>query len=173
MSSPDPQKIIIGRIGDAFGVKGWSHIYSFTQPAKNLFTYANWQIRAYKKKGAQWRPIEIEFHKPHGADFVAKFKDCNDRDQALLLKNHTIAVDRTDLPALEENEYYWDDLIGLEVISTTGESFGKIDHLFEAGPNDIIATKGEKTHYIPYSKDIVKSVDLDKKTMIVDWEGIE
>lgn len=193
MSSQDSsKKITIGRIGEPFGVKGWSHLFSFTDPANNIFNYTNWQIRAYKKKEAQWKPVEIEFHKPHGGDFVIKFKGYDDRDQALLLKNHTIAVDRADLPALGKDEYYWDDLIGLQVISTTGKSFGEIDYLFEAGPNEIIATKILKeahaptraqtgtqskshtvTHYIPYTKDVVKSVDLTKKIMVVEWEAIE
>lgn len=188
MSSQDSKKITIGRIGEPFGVKGWSHLYSFTEPADNIFNYSHWQIRAYKKKDAQWTPIEIESHKPHGGNFVIKFKGCDDRDQALLLKNHTIAVDRADLPTLGKDEYYWDDLIGLQVISTKGESFGEIDYLFEAGPNDIIATKMLKetraqasvpkkphssTHYIPYTKDVVKSIDLEKKIMIVEWDAIE
>lgn len=176
-SSDSQQKIIIGRIGDAYGVQGWSHIFSFTDPANNLFEYKNWQIRAHQKKGAQWRLVEVEFHKPHGAAFVAKIKGCDDRDQALLLKNHTIAIDRESMPALKENEYYWSDLIGLQVVNTQGDPFGEITHLFEAGPNDIIATKTSAkkpgTHYIPYTKDIVKSVDLEKKIMIVDWDAIE
>lgn len=185
MSSQESKKITIGRIGDAFGVKGWSHLFSFTEPADNIFKYIHWQIRAYKKKDAQWRPIEVEFYKPHGGDYVVKFKDCDDRDQALLLKNHTIAVDRVDLPELEKGEYYWSDLIGLQVVNTKGESFGEIDYLFEAGSNDIIATKIIKktnvqskkphtiTHYIPYTKDVVKSVDLTKKIMIVEWDALE
>lgn len=184
--------ITIGRIGDAYGIVGWSHVFSFTDPADNIFNYTHWQIRTYQKKEAQWRPIEVEHHKPHGNAYVVKFKGCDDRDQALLLKNHTIAVERADLPALKKDEYYWSDLIGLQVISTTGESFGEISHLFEAGPNQIIATKILKeahaparaktgtqfkphttTHYIPYTKDIVKSIDLVKKIMLVEWEAIE
>lgn len=188
MPSQDSKKIVIGRIGDPFGVKGWSHLFSFTEPADNIFNYTNWQIRAYKKKDAQWILAEIECHKPHGGNYVIKFKGYDDRDQALLLKNHTIAVDRADLPTLAKGEYYWNDLIGLQVISTKGESFGEIDYLFEAGSNDIIATKIPKetheqtgkqskphaiTHYIPYTKDVVKSVDLAKKIMVVEWDAIE
>ena len=91
----------------------------------------------------------------------------------MLLKNHTIAVERTDLPALEKNEYYWDDLIGLSVINTQGKSFGVVDHFFETSANDVIITKGTKTRYIPYIKQVIKSVDLEKKLIIVEWEGIE
>jgi len=169
----DSKKITLGRIGDAFGVKGWLHVHSFTEPADNIFHYAHWQIRAYQKNNATWRPIEIESHKPHGSAFIVKFKGYEDRDQALLLKNHTIATDRTALPELKDNEYYWSDLVGLEVINTNGESFGVVDYLFETGANDIIATKGKKTHYIPYIKQVIKSIDLEKKIILVEWEALK
>lgn len=182
-------KITLGRIGEPFGVKGWVHVHSFTDPAENIFHYPHWQIRAYQKRDAVWRLIEIESHKPHGSNaFIVKFKNCDDRDQALLLKNHTIGTDREELPALKENEYYWSDLIGLDVVNTQGESFGVVDYLFETGANDIIATKPKseapaeagarfasrnKTHYIPYIKSVIKSVDLDKKIITVEWEALE
>lgn len=167
-------KIIIGRIGDAYGIKGWSHVFSFTQPPENIFLYTHWQIRAYQKKETSWRSVEVELHKTHGNAFVAKLKGCDDREQALLLKNHTIAINREQLSSLKDGEYYWSDLIGLQVINTKSESLGTIDHLFEAGSHDIIAvTHGKKTHYIPYSKDVVKSVDLSAQIMMVEWEKIE
>lgn len=166
-------KITLGRIGDAFGVKGWVHVFSFADPAENIFNHTQWQIRAYQKRDTIWHEVEVESHKPHGNAFIAKLKGCDDRDQALLLKNHTIAIERESLPALKRTQYYWDDLIGLEVINTHGESFGIVHHLFEAGINIIMATQGKQTHYIPYTKDVVKSVDLEKKMIQVKWESLE
>lgn len=165
-------KIIVGRIGEPYGIKGWSHLFSFTDPADHIFHYPHWQIRAYQKQNAQWKSIEVACYKTHGNAFVVKFKDCDNRDQALLLKNHTISVERIELPTLKKNEYYWDDLMGLQVVNTHGFVFGVIDHLFEAGSHDVIAIVGEKTHYIPYLKSIIKEINLDKKIMIVDWNPL-
>lgn len=163
------KKIVLGRIGDAYGIKGWSHVFSFTHPPDNLFHYKNWYIRAYQKANAEWRLVEVESHKTHGDAFVAKIKGYEDRDQALLLKNHTIAVDRTDLPTLKQGEYYWDDLIGFQIINTQGKSFGVVDHFMETGANPVIATR-DKTYYLPYTKEVVKLVDLEARVIVVEWD---
>ena len=173
------KKIIIGAIGDAFGIKGWSHLISFTDPRDNLFHYKNWQIQVDRKDENQFKPVKFEAYKPHADGFVIKMENSNDRDQALLLKGKVIAVDRSELPETKKDEYYWSDLIGLQVINTKNESLGFIDHLFETGSNDVIVTVIEspigkhiakKNIYIPYLKNVIKAVDLDKKTLLVEWD---
>ncbi|OGT43582.1 MAG: 16S rRNA processing protein RimM [Gammaproteobacteria bacterium RIFCSPHIGHO2_12_FULL_40_19] len=162
-----PKKIIIGRIGDAYGVKGWSHLISFTDPHENIFNYKNWQIQT---SGDLFAPVKLESYKAHGNGYVIKIKDSNDRDQALLLKGKSLAIERSELPVLKKDAYYWSDLVGLAVINTKGESLGTIDHLFETGSNDVIATN---THVlIPYLRSVVKEVDLEKKTILVEWDAI-
>lgn len=164
------KKIIIGHLGDTFGVKGWLHLLSYTDPTDNIFQYKHWQIQ---KKDGPLKSFDLECHKPHGDTFVIKPKNCDDRDQALLYRNHNIVVDRTELPTLTQNTFYWSDLIGLTVMNTHGESLGIIDYLFETGANDVIVTKGTKVHYIPYLKNIVLSVDLEKQIMTVEWDEIQ
>lgn len=161
------KKIIIGRIGDAYGIKGWSHLLSFTDPHDNIFNYKNWQIQT---SNDHFTPIELETYKTHGNGFVIKFKHSNDRDQALLLKGKSIAIERAELPVLKKDEYYWSDLIGLAVTNTKGESLGVVDHLFETGSNDVIATNTNVL--IPYLHSVIKAVDLEKKTILVEWEVI-
>ena len=186
------KKIILGRIGDTYGIKGWSHFLSFTDPVENIFTYKNWQIEQSKE---QFEPIKLESYKAHGNSFVIKLVNCNNPEQALLHRGKSIAIKRCDLPTLNNNEYYWSDLIGLTVINTQGESLGIIDHLFETGSNDVIVINSTKTraeaciknstetraeacvlllkqHYIPYLPSVVKEINLAKKTMLVEWELI-
>ena len=161
-------KIIVGAIGDAFGVKGWSHLISFTDPQDNIFNYQQWQLQVDRQDKNHFAPTQLESYKPHGNGFVIKIVDVNDRDQALLLKGKSIAVERTELPTLKKDEYYWSDLVGLNVMNTKGDSLGAIDHLFETGSNDVIVTT---THlYIPYLKSVIKEIDLGKKIMVVEWE---
>jgi 16S rRNA processing protein RimM len=169
--------IIIGRVGNTFGIKGWSHLISYTDPQENIFTYKNWRI---EQSPNHYIPITLESYKEHGNHFVIKFADVKDCDQALLLKGKSIAVERAELPVLSQNNYYWSDLIGLSVVNTKGESLGIIDHLFETGSNDVIVTKittkidekhtGEKNIFIPYLGSVVKTVDLEKQMMVVEWE---
>ncbi len=163
------QKIIIGRLGAAYGIKGWLHLTSFTDPTNNIFNYKNW----FLKKRSHWESVQLEAHKTHGKSFVVKLANCDDRDIATQLKGAEIAVDRTELPETAENEYYWSDLIGLTIITTAGISLGTIDYLFETGANDVIVTKGKQPHFIPYlPDDVIKKIDLQKREMIVDWEPL-
>ena len=173
------KKIIIGRLGDAYGVKGWSHLISFTDPHDNIFNYKNWQIQIDRKDEDHFKPIKLDSYKPHGNGFVIKLPHCEDRDQALLLKGKSIAVERSELPVLSNDEYYWSDLVGLNVVNTKGESLGVIDHLFETGSNDVIVTQisttvgtyvAKQTIYIPYLKSVVKEISLEKQTMTVEWD---
>lgn len=160
------KQLVIGRLGDALGVTGWLHLYSHSDPAKNIFDYKKWFILKNNK------PVYIhrESHKPHGNHFTVKLKDCNDRDQALLLKNQDIYIDRAELPALSNDEFYWDDLVGLSVINTDEKLIGIVDHLFENGANTVIAVKGEKMQYVPYLPDVILEIDMAKKIIVVDWE---
>jgi len=162
------QKIVIARLGAAYGVKGWLHLISFTDPVENVFAYPNWFLR----KKNQWEAIQIESYKAHGNSFVVKLANCDDRDIAALLKGVEIGIDRSELPETSNDEYYWSDLIGLSVITTAGETLGIVDYLFETGSNDIIVTKGKKQQFIPYIDDVIKSIDLEKQEIVVEWEPI-
>lgn len=161
------KKLVIGRLGDALGIKGWLHLFSDTAPPNNIFEYPNWFILKNQKPVF----IHYETYKQHGNHFSVKLKDCDDRDQALLLKNQDIYIDRADLPTLN-NEFYWDDLVGLTVVDTTGKILGIVQHLFSNGANDMLAVKNEKTHYIPYLAHVILEVHLEKKEIVVDWEII-
>lgn len=84
-----------------------------------------------------------------------------------------IAVDRVQLPELAKEEYYWAELIGLEVLNMAGETLGKVDHLLETGANDVLVVKTDdkQERLIPYVKGgVVKEIDLEKGCLRVDWD---
>ncbi len=155
--------ITIGRLGDAYGIKGWLHLISYTDPPENVFNYPHWQVNG--------REVFIEAHRPHGNHYAIKLKGCDVREQALLLKHRDILVDRAALPKLPPGEYYWSDLVGLSVQDTQGKLLGIVDHLFSTGANDVISVKNGQgiELLIPYLTSVVKQVDLDKKMIVVDW----
>lgn len=159
-------KIVSGQIAGAYGVKGWVNVVSFTKPLTNLLRYKTWLL----KDGKTWRPLVVEQGKTHGKGLVAKLVGVDDRDQALALNGVEIAILRSQLPELDTGEYYWADLIGFTVANVDGVTFGTIDHLFETGSNDVMVVKGEREHLVPFIKDqVVKSVDVTSKRILVDW----
>lgn len=158
--------LIVGKVSGVYGVKGWVKIYSHTQPRENILDYNPWLLRI----GGSWQPFQVEAGKAHGKGVIAQLEGMTDRDQALLLRNAEIAISKDQLSGLEQDEYYWSDLIGLRVVNTDGIEFGIIDSLFETGANDVIVVKGEEERLIPFVQpDVVAKVDLEAGVMTVDW----
>jgi 16S rRNA processing protein RimM len=161
--------ISVGKISGVFGVKGWIKIFSYTEPRENILGYNNWQL----KKGCQQKSAKVVSGQVHGKGVVAQIEGISDRDQALTLMGWEVYISRDQLPAPKKGEYYWADLIGLDVENLEGIQLGKIDNLFETGANDVLVVKdSDQERAIPFLQgQTVKSIDLDVGKMIVDWDA--
>lgn len=157
----------MGRITVPYGVKGWLNIQPDTEMLDGLFDYPVWWIQTE----AGWHEFQVEEAKVHGDHLVAKLESIEDRDQAFRLKGKPIAVPREQLPEPEEGEYYWSDLVGLNVRNTQGVELGQIKEVFETGANDVMVVKGERERLIPFIGQVVLDVDLQQKSMTVDWDA--
>ena len=172
MSKSDPAWITVGRIGAPYGVKGWVKIQSYTEIPSNILDYDPWYLRPEKATDADWCKARLDEARVHGKGIVAKFAGCDDRDAAALMRGQAIAIRREQLPAAEEGEYYWVDLVGLRVETLAGVELGHVDHLMATGANDVLVVKGERQRLIPFvTGPIVKDVDLDAGVIRVDWEA--
>ena len=125
MAENGDEYIVVGRIAGIYGVRGWVKIFSHTQPRENILGYATWYL---KKQGA-WRTVELETGRVHGKGVVAKLKGCDDRDAAAALMGNTIAIRREQMPQSAPDEYYWTDLVGLNVINLEGVELLSLIHI--------------------------------------------
>lgn len=158
----------IGRIGSSYGIRGWVKICSYTKPIANLFDYLPWYL---EEDPHHWRKVEVEDKKIQHQTIIVKFIDINNPKKARTLTGKILATLRSQLPPLKSEEYYWSDLEGLTVFNTKGEILGKIAYLVATGANDVLIVKGKKALAIPYLPNkVVKKIDLNEQTMIVDWE---
>ncbi|RKZ99951.1 MAG: ribosome maturation factor RimM [Gammaproteobacteria bacterium] len=166
------KRIILGKLSAVYGVKGWIKVTSSTQPRENIFNYPEWQL----KVGNQWKTIQIEQGRPHGKTLVVKLTDCNDRDQAKLLVGAQIAVYREQLPEITEGEFYWADLLGMEVLTVAGEVLGKVKEIMETGANDVLVVSNKVSGktvecLVPWlDDDVIIDVKKKKRQIIVDWD---
>lgn len=158
--------VVLGRIAAPYGVQGWLKIHPYTKTIEGLTRYAAWWLG----KQDEWRKVAVIQARPQGKALVAKLQGCDDRAAAQLLKNLHIAVQRSHLPAAKEGEYYWADLIGLEVVNLNGEALGVVSALFATGANDVLRVQGERERLIPFIPQVVREVSLDAAVMRVDWE---
>lgn len=158
----------LGNISGVFGVKGWLKVYANTDKKENILSYQPWYIERNKVRQA----LKLKAGKPHGKTIIVQLDGVDDRNEAELWVGSDIYMKSDQLPKLSNDEYYWSDLIGLQVVSTDGVEFGVIDQMLETGANDVIVVKGDRERLIPYvTEQVVKSVDLDKQQMLVDWDA--
>ena len=158
--------VLVGLIGGPFGVNGWVHVNSYTEPPANLLDYTPWQF----KRGDRWDVVDVEA-RPHGDGIVARVGDLDDRNGAAEWRGTPIGVEADVLPVAAEDEYYWRDLEGLQVVNGSGDDLGRVARLFSTGAHDVMAVAGDVgERLIPFVREVVIAVDADGGRVVVDWE---
>jgi 16S rRNA processing protein RimM len=155
----------MGRIAAPFGIKGWVKVQSFSEDPGTLMDFESWRIG----RDPEHKHYTVEAIQDHSNTLVAKLAGIDDRDKAYALRGQEISVARSDLPAPEENEFYWSDLIGLTAINREGIELGKVDGLMETGAQDVLVIKGAREHLIPFIAQFVGKVDVAGGQIEVDW----
>jgi 16S rRNA processing protein RimM len=160
--------ISIGEITSVFGIKGWVKVHSFTEPRENILNYSPW----FLKKGNEVQEVKLLNGKRQGKTIVASLDGVSDRDVAASYSGWDIQIKQSQLPKPESGEYYWADLIGLQVETDEGVLLGKVDYLIETGANDVLVVQdGETERLIPFLQDqVIKKIDLESRQMVVDWD---
>ena len=188
MAIADAEPIILGRVSAVHGVKGWVKVFSHTEPKAAILSYRPWLLAAdrlpERQTGRaagqrQWRTVKVLDGRPQGKTLVAHIEGCDDRDSAQQYIGLDIAVYPDQLAPLAEGEHYWHQLEGLAVISEfAGQTIelGRVDHLLATGANDVLVVKStsgsldQRERLLPYIDDVVLAVDLEAKTIRVDWD---
>lgn len=172
--------ILAGRIGGAHGVRGWVKVYSYTDPLDNLLDYSPWHLSVDEQplqKGAAVRSEEALEGRLHGKGLIVRLKGCDNRDQAEKLNGLFIQVEDSQLPELPPGDYYWKDLVGLQVVNHAGQLLGEVLQLMETGANDVLvvgpteASEDDRQRMIPWLPgEVVSRVDLREARLTVTWE---
>ena len=178
--------LVVGKITGCYGVKGWVKIHSYTEPRENFLRFGKWMLQ---RRGAA-EPIEFDDGRVQGKGLVAHIAGVDDRTRAEAYSGLEVAVSADSLPALEEGDYYWSQLQGLQVWCREEHEpggdetdsndmrvlLGTVDYLIETGANDVLVVKpstesiDDRERLIPYLPgDVVTRVDLDRAVIEVDW----
>jgi 16S rRNA processing protein RimM len=187
-SMPD-DAIELGRIQEAFGIKGWVRIHAHSADTDALLAAKEWYLQPPEPKFARGFSafsgvvsVKVGEIKAQTAGIVARIEGLDDRNVAEALKGVRISVPRSAFPATPEGEYYWVDLIGLRVVNREGVEMGIVRDLMPTGPNSVLvleytettADGKEKTleRMIPFVDAYVDKVDQQARLITVDW-GID
>lgn len=179
--------IEVGRIVDAWGVKGWVKVQPFAADPQALFSSRRWFLKPPEPQGpaAARRPLaatvppllKITQAKHHGDAVVAKPVDVEDRSGAEALRGARVFVPRASFPTADPDEFYWVDLIGLSVVNQQGEALGTVSGLLDTGPHSVlrIAPPGADPkdeaaeRLVPFVAAYVMDVNLAERRITVDW----
>lgn len=165
--------IVLGKIFSVHGVRGEVKVYSFTDPLDNVLDYPRWTLT----RDGEVKQVEVASGRVQGKFLVVKLKGLDDRDVARTYAGFEIRVPESELPELEEDEFYWHQLEGLSVINQDGQLLGKVGHLLETGANDVMVVKpctgslDDRERLLPYTEQCVQAIDLDAGEMRVDWDA--
>jgi 16S rRNA processing protein RimM len=185
-SLPD-DAIEVGRILDAWGVKGWVKILPHSADPESLLSAKSWLLQA---PDAKFRPgfnlfsgtvsLSVEQAKIHSDSVVAKFSGLDDRNDAEALRGVRIFLPRSSFPAASKDEYYWVDLIGLNVVNREGVALGCVRDLMATGPHSVLCVEYAEPQedgssitaerMIPFVAAYVDAVNIAGKCITVDWQ---
>ncbi|CAG9223403.1 Ribosome maturation factor RimM [Paraburkholderia tropica] len=170
----------VGAVIDAYGLKGGLKIAPHAEGGRALIAAKRWWFLKGRERPTLHSAVRASA-KVHGDSVVGQLNAIADRDTALQLRGARIYVSRADFPAPETDEYYWVDLIGLDVANEAGVELGKVAGLIDNGAQSVLRVEypsagkdgkpvtGERL--IPFVGVFVKTVDLAAKRIVVDWDA--
>lgn len=172
--------IEVGRVVDAWGVKGWIKVEAFSADPQALFSCRQWHLA----RGRPAQPIgllRIAEAREHGEYVVARARDVDDRAAAERLRGASVYVPRSSFPTPPADEYYWVDLIGSTVVNREAEVLGVVQGLIETGPSCVlriepggvsegVAADTRPEILIPFVAAYVDEVRPAERRILVDWQ---
>lgn len=163
--------IPVGKIISTHGIRGMLKVHSFSGSCESLQACGSVTIKA---RAGNLSTLELKSISSSGGKLLVGFKGLDDINQAQTLVGSEICLLRSQLPEPEEDEYYWCDLLGLQVATMEGVELGVIEDIFEAGSSDIYVVRGgEREYLIPAIADVIRNIDLNTGRMLVSpLEGL-
>lgn len=164
----------MGRIVAPFGIGGWLKIQVLGDDPLSWRKMPQWWIgkNPESEHPEDWRALTHSGLRMHGKGVVAALEGFGDRTAAESIEGWFIAAPREALPSPAKDEYYWSDLIGLEVVGANGVVLGCVRKLLSTGAHDVLEIEdGERERLIPFVAAYVRDVDLALGRIYVDWEA--
>ncbi|MDP1603718.1 MAG: ribosome maturation factor RimM [Legionella sp.] len=160
--------IVVGRFGRVHGIKGFITIHSYTEPRDNILRYTQW----HALMGNHWQPLKLSRVEVNDKHILVQVEGFDEREQVASLTNIEIGVNREQLPELAAGEFYWHQLVGMQVVNQQGDALGEVVEILPTGSNDVLVVEGKKRQLIPYlpGRSVI-DVNLSQRCITVDWDA--
>lgn len=162
--------VLVGRVAGAHGIRGCLKVRSY---AESTALYRTGQPILLDRPDGLIATLTVDGVHPHGRGLLLTLESVTDRSQAENLVGSLLYVDKSRLPALEEDTYYWSDLVGLRVYDAAGSLLGRLDRVIPTPGNDVYVVKGDdgggtREVLVPAIGEVVLRVDIGNGIMIVN-----
>jgi 16S rRNA processing protein RimM len=170
--------IEVGRILDAWGVKGWFKVLPHSADPQALFSSKRWYLQPSERGAKTFSGtvlLRVREAKEHSDSVVARADGVEGRAEAESLRGARVFVPRSSFPTADPDEYYWVDLLGLDVFNREGVQLGQVKDLMSTGPQTVLVVGYEEggkalERMIPFVAAYVDGVDLPGRRIDVDWQ---
>jgi 16S rRNA processing protein RimM len=180
-SAPDAEfpadAVEVARVLEGWGIKGWLKVQPYARDPQALFSSRRWFLKPPEPQAG--RPVVAGPEMPallrvieareHGDVVVASVRDVTDRTAADALRGARIFVSRNSFPTAGIGEFYWVDLIGLQVLNREGVLLGEVSGLIDNGAHSVLQVRGDTERLIPFVAAYIDEVDLKARQIRVDW----
>ena len=164
--------VAIGRIAIPHGIRGWLKVEPLTDDPER---FAHLDHVFVAGTGQEPDRYEIQEHKTQPRFVLLKLAGVDTREAADTLRGATVSIPEDQVPPAGEDEYYYYQLEGLRVETDSGEHLGVLDYIVRTGSNDVYMVRtpdGADHRLVPALKKGIKSIDLDRRLMIVHREWV-
>ena len=161
----------IGQVVGAHGVDGTVKVHFYDAGHRAI---SAGQTLTMMSPGGTQTDYAVAWVRPHKRNYLFSLKGIHDRNQAQALSGSRIVIHRSDLPALEDDTFYWVDLIGMDVYTIADRYLGQIKAIIPTGSNDVyVVSHAAVETLVPALKSVIKDVNREANTMRVDLpEGL-
>jgi 16S rRNA processing protein RimM len=167
--------IVLGRITAPYGVQGWLRLHPFGDDPDSWRDISRWWLGSDENDFSAWRAYPLQSLRMQGKGWVVKLTGVDDRNTAEQMTGSFVGAPRSALPATDPDEFYWVDLVGLQVVNEKQETLGRVTELLESGAHAVmVVVEGEgeqmQKRLLPFVSHVVKNVDVPAGVIHVDWE---
>jgi len=171
--------IEVGRIADAWGIKGWFKVLPHSADPQALFSSTRWYLQPSEKGPQAFAGtvlLRVRETKEHSDTVVARADGVEDRAAAEALRGARVFIPRSSFPTAQDDEFYWVDLLGLDVFNRQGVHLGVVKELMSTGPNSVLVLEYQEDgktleRMLPFVSAYVDGVDLPARRINVDWQA--
>jgi 16S rRNA processing protein RimM len=158
----------LGRLGAPYGIRGWIHVESHTDPPQGLLEYRPWVLRL---ANGERLTRQVMQGRAHAGGLVAHLEGVADRDQAAALTGAVVEIERAALPPAGDREYYRADLLGFVVSNLDGAALGTVSHFVDMPTGAVMVTQAAdgRQHWVLAVPKHLRKVDLAARVIVVDW----